>query len=109
MQNTSESQSYNSEQSYLSKNDVTHKNRLILLIGILSAVVLVLGISLVAYVLMANTNTSGKDSQKAPVVSAEDIQRNLSDVDVATNNSDISVEDVNQTLSNYNKQPKASE
>lgn len=94
---------------YSDSNNAPKRNRRLLIIGIAAAVGLIIILSIVAYVLFGNSSSTNESNKKEAVISTDELQQSLSEVDVATDNAKASTADLKDTLNSYDPGKKVSE
>lgn len=84
-------------------------NRRILLLGLAGAVGLIVVVTVIIYVVLGSSNKNDLSKTEAPIISTENLEASLTDLNVSAESADASTSSLKETLNSYNKQLKASE
>lgn len=94
---------------YDDANNAPKRNRRLLIIGIAAAVGLIITLSIVAYIIFGNSASNSQSNKQEAVVSTDELQQSLSELDVATDTAKATTADLKDTLNSYDPGKKVSE
>lgn len=94
---------------YDDANNAPKRNRRLLIFGIVAAVGLIVILSIVAYLIFGNSASKSELNKKEAVVSTDELQQSLSELDVATDNAKATTANLKDTLNSYDPGKKVSE